>query len=244
MAGLRTWGAAAALLSIAVAMSGCGASPTTQIFDRFEKASSTEVNVPAAMSSLKTLEDKDEKHYISIINQGKQDNRNVQTLIDNTNQALAERKQVLEQMKAQLDEARDQIGEMDGIIANLKEEELKKPAEEAYQAYVKRYDTFKSLFESYEKWIEHEQSLYEQLKSEDTKLKSINKAVAERNEAYRQVEELKKQFNDYTTQFNTLKSDFYEKAGLQVKKPEQPKEDDDSVDPELEIPPIENDGSE
>ncbi|WP_019423522.1 YkyA family protein [Paenibacillus sp. OSY-SE] len=225
MASWKKFTAIAALLSVVVGLTGCGAAPTTKIFEAFEKASSAEVNVTTALETLKTLEDKDEKQYINILDQGKQDNRNVQTLIDNTNKALEERKQAIEQVKVHLDDARSQMGELDKAIAKLKDEELKKQAEQAYTAYVKRYDTFKALHEKYGQWLEREQFIYDELKSQNTKLKSITTGISERNEVYRQVEELKTQFNDYTTQFNTLKSDFYKGAGLQVTKTEGNQDD-------------------
>jgi len=209
--------AAVALASVLlIGLTGCGAAPTTQIFEGFEKASAAEADVAEAVKTLSTLEAKDSKQYNSILSQGKQDNRNVQTLIDNSSKSLEERTQAMDQLKSMLDDARKKMGELDGAISNLKEEGLKKQATEAYNAYVKRYETFTSMYEKYGKWIQQEQALYNELKQKDTKLKTITKAVSDRNEAYRQVEQLKIQFNEYTKSFNTKKSEFYKEAGMQV----------------------------
>lgn len=217
MASWKKLTAAVALASVLlIGLTGCGAAPTTQIFEGFEKASAAEADVAEAVKTLSTLEAKDSKQYNNILSQGKQDNRNVQTLIDNSSKSLEERTQAMDQLKSMLDDARKKMGELDGAISNLKEEGLKKHATEAYNAYVKRYEAFTSMYEKYGKWIQQEQSLYNELKQKDTKLKTITKAVSDRNEAYRQVEQLKIQFNDYTNSFNTKKSEFYKQAGIQV----------------------------
>lgn len=209
--------AVAALASVLLfGLTGCGATPTTQIFESFEKASAAEANVAEAMKTLSTLEVKDSKQYTSILSQGKQDNRNVETLIGSSSKVLDERAQAMEQLKSTLDDARKKMGELDGAIGKLKEEGLKKQAAEAYDAYVKRYESFISLHEKYQKWIQQEQALYGELKQKDTKLKTITSAVSGRNEAYRQVEQLKIQFNDYTQLFNSKKSEFYKHAGMQA----------------------------
>lgn len=208
-------GTTAMMVSLIVALAGCGTAPTQQLFDSFEKASALETTVPASFEQLKLLEAKDQNQYGNILTNGAENNVNVKTLIDNTSKALDDRQKALDDAKLQLDEGYKVASGFTKSADKLKDDQLKKQADEVITAYTKRYDTFQTLHKQYTDLIAAEKSVYEALKTSDTNIKSIQESVAARNQVFQQVEQLKQQFNDFTKQFNEKKQKFYTEAGIQ-----------------------------
>ncbi|WP_036697822.1 YkyA family protein [Paenibacillus taiwanensis] len=205
----------AMMLSLVVALAGCGTAPTQQLFDAIEKASALETTVPASFEQLKLLEAKDQNQYGNILTNGAQSNANVKALIENTSKALEDRQKALDDAKLQLDAGYKLASDFTKSADKLKDEQLKKQADEVITAYTKRYETFQTLHKQYSQWIAAEKSVYEALKTSDTSIKSIQESVAARNQVFQQVEQLKQQFNDFTKQFNEKKQTFYTAAGIQ-----------------------------
>lgn len=201
-----------------IGLAGCGTAPTTQIFNAFEKASTAEADVAAMMQTLSTLEGKDSKQYNYILSQGKQDNRNVQTLINNASKILEERQQIMERLQVMLDGAYKKMGKLDDTIRKLQGESLREQATDAYNAYRKRFEAFTLLHRQHKQLIGAEQTLYGEMKQANSSPKKVRAAISKRNEVYRQVEQLKTQFNNYTKQFNSVKFLFYKQAGFQFTK--------------------------
>lgn len=200
---------------------GCGTPVTIKIGNVFEKVAQSEVNIATLMETLTQLEVKDNQQYKRILNQGKQDNRNVQTLIDRSSQGLDERKQIIAQLKNIFDDAYGQIEKIDAMIEQLPDENMKQQAMGAYTAYKTRYHAFLTLYEKYNQLLQSEQCLYDELKqTATTKLKMIVQAVSARNDVYNQVKQFTKQFNESTIKFNALKVEFYKQAGIKVTKKE------------------------
>ncbi|MBR2569648.1 MAG: YkyA family protein [Paenibacillus sp.] len=207
----------AVILTMLVVLTGCGTPAIDLFIDHVEKASAAETEVPALFEQLKQLEEKDQAHYANILEQGKDSNVNVQTLIDNSAKALEERKQAMDKVKQQLDEAMKQLGDQTSTVKDIKDDGLRQQAQDVLGAYSGRYEAFQQFYKSYDEWVKAEQSVYEQLKATDTKLKSIQESVAARNQAFKQAEQFKEQFNGFTEQFNVKKQALYAAAGVNQK---------------------------
>lgn len=211
-------GTSVVVLSLTLALTGCGTPAEDKLFQAIEQASAAENQVPTAFEQLKQLEAKDQQQYDNILNKGERDSTNVQMLISNTEAILQERQQAIDLAKEQLDQAKSELGDLSGSMKKLKDDALKQKTEQIVTAYTKRYESFQSLHARYIELLKAEQSVYDTLKEQDTKLKAVQAAVAQRNQVLQQVEELKNQFNDYTKQFNDMKQDLYAAAGIVVDK--------------------------
>nr|WP_155669591.1 YkyA family protein [Ornithinibacillus caprae] len=204
------------LLSSFIALSACGESVDTQIYNHLEEAVNLEKGFEDQQSIINDLEKQEQEIYDQIIELGMDDFKTIQELAVEAIAVIEERTEYIEVEKNSIDESRQEFEKAESLISEIDDEDTKEKAEEMYTAMMERYQSYDELYEAYTKSLSLERELYDMLQQEEMEQETITEHIATINESYDEVIKANEAFNEHTIAYNELKKTYYEVADIKV----------------------------
>ncbi|MFX3624072.1 MAG: YkyA family protein [Ectobacillus sp.] len=203
--------------AILLLLTGCfGPKPEEELYVIFENAAKQEKGMFKSAAQLEKIETENKELYNKILQDGKEDNQTVQSIIDKAVQGVNDRKKIVDDERDMLKKAQQEMKESKEYIKDLQEAGMKAQAKKVVNLYKERYETFEEMHAAYKKALVSEKELYHMLQAKEEKLKTISDKVKEVNKLYENVGVKNEKFNQYTEQYNQEKVAFYKQADFKI----------------------------
>ena len=204
---MRTWkksALAAVGLALTVITSACG-QPQEPAANQVNQLILNDQEMAQNLKELARHEREEMELYTSILNKGKNKNSDLESLLDEAEDHIAERRKLLEQAETLMKQTREQTPAVRDSLGRLsfEKEETLAQAQTVLDQYEARAQAFEDFAAFYEQSLDADALLYSLMRgSEEPNLVKIKRAIRERNSQYAHLAELRKQFNKQTKAFN------------------------------------------
>ena len=204
---MRTWkksALAAVGLALTVITSACG-QPQEPAANQVNQLILNDQEMAQNLKELARHEREEMELYTSILNKGKNKNSDLESLLDEAEVHIAERRKLLEQAETLMKQTREQTPAVRDSLGRLsfEKEETLAQAQTVLDQYEARAQAFEDFAAFYEQSLDADALLYSLMRgSEEPNLVKIKRAIRERNSQYAHLAELRKQFNKQTKVFN------------------------------------------
>jgi hypothetical protein len=204
---VRTWkksALAAVGLVLTVLTSACG-QPQEPAANQVNQFLLGDQEMAQNLKELARHEREEMELYTSILNKGKNKNSDLESLLDEAEVHITERRKLLKQAQTLLKQTREQTPAVRDSLRRLsfEKEETLAQAQTILDLYEARAQAFEEFAASYEQSLDADEVLYSLMRgSAEPNLVKIKRAIRERNIQYAQLAEIRKQFNKQTKAFN------------------------------------------
>ncbi|GAK43372.1 hypothetical protein TCA2_5868 [Paenibacillus sp. TCA20] len=168
----------------------------------------TENQMHSNLNQLALLEEEDMVLYEAILDQGREDNKELAELLGQARIHVKERNELLHASRTIMDAAKIESERWEEELSAYRNskvsEEMSLRAEELWADYQERQHIFDQLYTQYESALQIETELYALLEEKGSLLSitELKAKVAERNLVFAEVNEMKNKFNEATKAFN------------------------------------------
>ncbi|MEO2206707.1 YkyA family protein [Paenibacillus pabuli] len=204
---MRTWkksALAAVGLALTVITSACG-QPQEPAANQVNQLILNDQEMAQNLKGLARHEREEMELYTSILNKGKNKNSDLESLLDEAEDHIAERRKLLEQAETLMKQTRERTPAVRDSLGRLsfEKEETLVQAQTVLDQYEARAQAFEDFAAFYEQSLDADELLYSLMRgSAEPNLVKIKRAIRERNSQYAHLAELRKQFNKQTKAFN------------------------------------------
>ncbi|MGG4131206.1 YkyA family protein [Paenibacillus illinoisensis] len=204
---MRTWKKSALAtvgLVLTVLTSACG-QPQEPAANQVNQFLLGDQEMTQNLKELARHEREEMELYTSILNKGKNKNSDLESLLDEAEVHIAERRKLLKQAQTLLKQTQEQTPVVRDSLRRLsfEKEETLAQAQTVLDQYEARAQAFEEFAASYEQSLDADEVLYSLMRgSAEPNLVKIKRAIRERNIQYAQLAEIRKQFNKQTKAFN------------------------------------------
>ncbi|NUU77772.1 YkyA family protein [Paenibacillus xylanilyticus] len=204
---MRTWKRSALVavsLVLTVLASACG-QPQEPAANQVNQLILSDQEMAQSLKELARHEREDMELYTSILSKGKNKNSNIESLLDEAEDHIAERRKLLTQAEILMKQTQEKMPAVRDSLERLsfEKEETLAQAQTVLDQYEARAQTFEDFVSSYQQSLDADEQLYSLMRgSVEPNLVKIMRAIRERNTQYVHLAELRKQFNKQTQAFN------------------------------------------
>ncbi|MEK5060749.1 hypothetical protein BK126_09385 [Paenibacillus sp. FSL H7-0326] len=191
-----------------IMLTACSKEEAFNMVHAIETTVQTENQMHSNLNQLAALEEEDMVLYEAILDQGREENKELAVLLDQAQIHVKERDELLHASKSIMDAAEIQSERWEeelSVFRNSKVSEgISLQAEELWADYQERQRMFDQLYYQYELALQIETELYALLEEKGSFLSitELKAKVAERNLVFAEVNEIKNEFNEATKAFN------------------------------------------
>ncbi|WP_343327789.1 YkyA family protein [Lentibacillus saliphilus] len=202
-------------------LSACtGASTTEQIYDHLEKTVELEAGFEEQQEPIIALERQEQAIYKQIIEIGMEDFDKIKSLADEAIDLIDKRREKIELEKESIEKAKEEFSKVEALIDDIDDEGVKSKAQNMHEIMTERFSAYNDLYDAYTASLDQEEQLYKLLKKEDLEQDQLTEQINNVNKSYEEILTANDAFNEYTVEYNTLKTAFYEAAGIDVQQEE------------------------
>lgn len=191
-----------------IILTACSKEEAVNMVYAIETTVQTENQMHSNLNQLALLEEEDMVLYEAILDQGREDNKELAELLGQARIHVKERDELLHASRTIMDAAKIEgehwEEELSAYRNSKVSEEMSLRAEELWADYQERQRIFDQLYTQYESALQIETELYALLEEKGSLLSitELKAKVAERNLVFTEVNEMKNKFNEATKAFN------------------------------------------
>ncbi|WDH83537.1 MULTISPECIES: YkyA family protein [Paenibacillus] len=191
-----------------IILTACSKEEAVNMVHAIETTVQTENQMHSNLNQLALLEEEDMVLYEAILDQGREDNKELAELLGQARIHVKERNELLHASRTIMDAAKIESERWEEELSAYRNskvsEEMSLRAEELWADYQERQHIFDQLYTQYESALQIETELYALLEEKGSLLSitELKAKVAERNLVFAEVNEMKNKFNEATKAFN------------------------------------------
>jgi hypothetical protein len=208
------------IFAISFLFTGCVTKEKTteRMYQALENVVAEEKAFEEQQEPLIKLEKQEKEIYNNIMALGMKQHDEIVKLSDEALSIIDKRRKHLQKEIDSINASKTEFKQAEEIQNEIDDTEQKKIAAELLKIMKNRYKVHSQLTKEYTSALDSDKELYLMLKNENTSYEELEDHIAKLNTIYLRVHDKNEEFNKLTAQYNEKKLEFYQEAGLNLKK--------------------------
>ncbi|WP_158598274.1 YkyA family protein [Falsibacillus albus] len=201
-------------------LSGCfnQKTPEEEIYQNLEKTVQDEKDFQEQQQPLTELEKQEKEIFDKIMDLGMKNYNEIVSLSDEALGNLKSRREKMGKEQDSIKKSKADFEKAKPYIKRMDDKKLKKQADQLINTMEARFSAHDLLYENYINGLNADQKLYEMFKDKNLSLEDLEAQIKEINDDYKEIFKANEEFNKKTEQYNKEKVQFYQSAGIEIKK--------------------------